>query len=75
MTGLSWRRIGENDWSVDGVGRVYRYDHGPQAGRWFWTMTAHVGHDRTRAKCEGQADTAEVARAAVRAAWEATRIA
>jgi hypothetical protein len=22
------------------VGRVYQYPHGPQAGLWFWTMTA-----------------------------------
>lgn len=26
------------------MGRVYEYPHGPQRGKWFWTMTAtHPG--------------------------------
>lgn len=55
------------------VGRVYIHEHGPQKGRWFWSMTAHVGHDRTLAKCEGTAGNFDEARALVRTAWEATK--
>ena len=52
---------------VDGGGRalarVYRFEHGPQKGRWYWTVM--VGADgKPRNAGSGFEDTLEAAKAA-----------
>jgi hypothetical protein len=47
---LHWRQtwpdkeadyVADADGYTGGVGRIYRYGHGPQQGLWFWAMNAH----------------------------------
>ncbi|WP_425418445.1 hypothetical protein [Oricola indica] len=68
----TWRRIGEDDWAVPGIGRVYRYEHGPQQGEWFWSCTADIG-DRSAIKCEGAAPLRDEAMRRVREIYEALK--
>ncbi len=59
-----WR---DDDWLIDGdevSARTYRYEHGPQSGRWFWARSAWGGH-------AGMSDNFDQARAAVKARLEA----
>lgn len=63
----------EDDWVlVDDQGeilaRTYRLGHGPQAGRWFWALSAWGGHS-------GVADGFEAARIAVKARLQALGLA
>jgi hypothetical protein len=47
------------------IGRIYRYDGGPQDGSWFWTMHAHL------LPCvSGSARTRNAAAIQVARAWE-----
>jgi len=41
--------------SIDGretIGRIYKYQNGPQKDRWFWTMTV-LSEDRISVACDG----------------------
>ena len=64
-----WREIDPDDWTVDGIGRVYRHRHGPQKGQWFWSC--FTDGDREHIAHTGAEDTLEKARAAVRNAHDA----
>ena len=64
-----WREIAPDDWTVDGIARVYRYRHGPQQGRWFWSC--FTDGDREHIAHTGAEDTLEDAHAAVRKAHDA----
>jgi hypothetical protein len=79
---LTWSRTviggvaGQFDFSAAAgdvtVGRIYRHGHGPQGGRWFWTMNAFgPGIDRRKAETEGYADSKDEAAERVEAAWSA----
>jgi hypothetical protein len=42
------------------VGRIYRYNHGPAQGQWFWTMNA-IGGYRSRYDVTGMAKSKDEA--------------
>ena len=49
--------------AIDGretIGRIYKYETGPQKDRWFWTMTA-LSENRQTIACDGIEATAREA--------------
>lgn len=49
--------------AIDGqetIGRIYKYENGPQKDRWFWTMTA-LSETRQSIACDGIEETAREA--------------
>lgn len=52
------------------VGRIYNFENGPTAGKWFWTLTAHGrGLASFKGLSRGYADSAREAGAEVERAW------
>jgi hypothetical protein len=52
------------------VGRIYRYDHGPQEGLWFWAMQAYGAEiSRNLDKLHGVEKSARAAARMVEDAW------
>jgi hypothetical protein len=76
---LRWRQtwpdrdadyVADADGYTGGVGRIYRHQHGPQQGMWFWSLTAH-GPEISRAadKLHGVERSPRAAAHMVEDAW------
>lgn len=51
------------------IGRIYRIDHHPLNGQWFWSFTAHGPGITRPSKDRGYADAPRIAAAKVEEAW------
>jgi hypothetical protein len=62
--------VADADGYIGGVGRIYRHEHGPQKGGWFWAMNAH-GPEISRAadKLHGVERSPRAAAHMVEDAW------
>lgn len=58
--------------AIDGretIGRIYKYQNGPQKDRWFWTMTV-MSENRQSIACDGIEATAREAGRQVETAYQ-----
>ena len=59
----TWQDAVDDFSAMDGqetIGRIYKYENGPQKDRWFWTMTA-LSENRQSIACDGIEDSAREA--------------